>query len=210
MMLSMQQGFKLLEKYKIPTAKFLIVKDEESAVKAAKKLGYPVAVKIDSPDIIHKTEKGVVAANLKNEKELRSGVRKVLRKARRAKVAGIIVQEHCNGKEIIIGGTDDSQFGDVVLFGLGGIFVEVLKDVSVRVTPISKRDAEKMVKEIRGYPILAGARGEKAVNIKTIVETILKISKMVDKEKQIKELDINPLFVDEKGVKAADVRVITY
>ena len=206
----MKNGFKMLKKYGIPVAKFKIVSDEEHAVKAAKKIGYPLAIKLDSPDILHKTEKGAVVAGIKNEKELRMAIRKAIRKAGKAKINGIIIQEHCSGREILIGGTDDPHFGDVVMFGLGGIFVEVLKDVSIRATPIARRDAEKMVKEIRGYPLLAGVRGEKAVDIKAIVDTILKVSKMVDKEKRIKELDINPLFVDENGIKAADVRVITY
>ncbi|MCK4327572.1 MAG: acetate--CoA ligase family protein [Candidatus Diapherotrites archaeon] len=209
-MLSMKAGFALLDKYGIPTAKFAVVKRVDAAAKAAKKIGYPVAVKIDSPDIVHKTERGVVAANLKDEAELRAGVKRVLKRAGKARVRGIIVQEHCSGKEVIIGGTCDAQFGDVVLFGLGGIFVEVLKDFSVRVTPITRRDAKSMVKEIRGYPLLAGTRGEKPVAIPTIVNTIIKASRMLEREPKIKELDINPLFVDEKGVKAADVRVITY
>jgi len=210
MLLPMKDSFRLLEKYGIPTAQFELCRDANAAAKAAKKIGYPLALKLDSPDIIHKTEKGAVIANVKDEKELRSAVALLLRRAGKAKVRGIIVQEHCSGKEIIIGGTDDPQFGDVVLFGLGGVFVEVLKDFSVRVTPIAKRDAEAMVKEIRGYAILAGARGEKPVNIKAIADTLLKVSRMVEKERGIKELDINPLFVDQRGVKAVDARVITY
>ena len=209
-MLSMREGFELLEKYGIPTAKFIVAKDSDSAAKAAEKIGYPVTVKLDSKDIVHKTEKGAVVANIADEKSLRAALKGMHRRAGKAKIDGIIVQENCTGKEIIIGGADDPQFGDVVLFGLGGIFVEVLKDVSIRATPITKRDAKKMLKEINGYPILAGARGEKPVNLNALVETIMKVSKMVDKERKIKELDINPLFVDEKGVKAADVRVITY
>jgi len=210
MMLSMQHGFKLLERYGIPTAKFIAAKDSASAVKAAGKIGYPVAVKIDSPDIIHKTDRGVVVSGIKNEKELRAALGKILHRAGKARIRGIIVQEYCGGREIIIGGADDPQFGDIVLFGLGGIFVEVLKDVSMRVTPITKRDAKKMVREIRDYPLLAGVRGEKPVDMEAIVNTILKVSKMVEHEQQIKELDINPLFVDRKGIKAADIRVITY
>jgi len=210
MLLPMKDGFRLLEKYGIPTAKFELCRDAGAAAKAAARIGYPVALKLDSPDIIHKTEKGAVIPNIKDEKALRAAVAVLLRRAGKAKVRGIIVQEHCGGKEIIIGGTDDPQFGDVVLFGLGGVFVEVLKDFSVRVTPIARRDAESMVKEIRGYAILAGARGEKPVNIKAIADTLLKVSRMVEKERRIKELDINPLFVDEHGVKAVDVRVITY
>ena len=162
-MLPMDKGFQMLEKYGIPVAKWAMAKTDTQAIAAAKKIGYPVAIKVDSPGILHKTDKGVVAANIKGEAELKKALKRIRRKAGRAKVNGIIVQEHCGGKEIIIGGADDPQFGDVVLFGLGGVFVEVLKDVSVRVTPIVKRDAEAMVKEIRGYPILAGVRGEKPV-----------------------------------------------
>ncbi len=209
-MLTMQEGFKLLKKYGIPVAKFSVAADISSAAKAAKRIGYPVTVKLDSPDIVHKTDKGAVAVGLKDEKELRDALKKMLKRAGTAEISGIIVQESCSGKEIIIGGADDPQFGDIVMFGLGGIFVEVLKDVSLRVTPIGKRDAAKMVREIRGYPLLAGARGEKPANISSIVDAIVKASKMVEQEQQIKELDINPLFVNEKGAKAVDVRVITY
>ena len=209
-MLTMREGFGLLRKYGIPAAEYEVVKGPDAAAKAAKRIGYPVVLKLDSPDIVHKTEKGAVAAGIKDEAMLRSSLKAMLRRAGKARIRGIVVQEQCHGKEIIIGGADDPQFGDVVLFGLGGIFVEVLKDVAVRVTPITRRDAEKMVREIEGYPVLAGVRGERGVNTKAIVEAIMKVSKMVDKERQIKELDINPLFVDEKGVKAADVRVVTY
>ena len=209
-MMGMKAGFALLEKHGIPTARFAVAKGADGAARAAKKIGYPVAIKIDSPDIVHKTNKGVVAAGLTDEAELRAAVKELLRRAGKARVSGIIVQEHCTGKEVIMGGTCDPQFGDVVLFGLGGIFVEVLKDFSIRVTPISRRDAESMVKEIRGYPILAGARGEAPVAIPKIVDAVIKVSKMLEKEPSIKELDINPLFVDEKGIKAADVRVVLY
>ncbi|MFC2174603.1 acetate--CoA ligase family protein [archaeon] len=208
-MLSMRDGFRLLDKYGIPTARFAVAKNADSAAKAAKKIGYPVAIKVDSPDIVHKTDRGVVASGITNEKELRAAVKRVMKRAGKAKAKSIIVQEHCSGKEVIIGGATDPQFGDVVLFGLGGIFVEVLKDFSIRVTPITKMDAEAMVEELRGYPLLAGVRGEEPVDIPTIVSTIVKVSRMLENEPKIKELDINPLFVDAKGVRAADVRVIT-
>lgn len=206
-MLSAKQSAALLRKYRIPTAKSTVVADEDGAARAAKKIGYPVAIKVDSEDIIHKTDSGVVAFGLENERELRAAFKRVMHRAGKAKVRGVVVQENLTGTEIIIGGKHDSQFGETVLFGIGGIFVEVFKDVALRVTPFSRKEAGEMVREIKGYPILQGTRGKKGVNTRAIVDTIMKVQRLMD-DNEIAELDINPLFADEKGVKAVDVRVI--
>ncbi len=206
-MLSAKQSAALLRKYRIPIAKGVVVKDEDGAAKAAKKIGYPVAIKVDSPDIIHKTDRGVVAFSLGNEQELRDEYRRVIRNAGKARVRGVLVQEHCTGVEIIIGGKRDAQFGEVVLFGLGGIFVEVFKDAAIRVTPFSRGDADRMIKEVKGYQLLKGARGQKPADIKAIASVIMSVQKMMLSEK-ISELDLNPLFATPNGVKAADFRII--
>lgn len=205
--MDMLSGFRLLEKYKIPVAPYGMSKTPESAARIAKRIGYPVAIKADSPKILHKTDKGCVAHGIENERELVEAWKRVKKAVGRAPLKGILVQKHLGGKEIIIGGKHDPQFGETVLFGLGGIFVEVFKDVALRVTPFSNKEARDMVEEIKGYKLLAGTRGEQAVNIDEIVKTIMKVQKLMD-EKDISELDINPLFVDAKGVTAVDVRVI--
>lgn len=205
--MDMRAGFQLLEKYGIPVAKYKLVKEKEKALEFAAHNGYPIALKVDSPDILHKTDKGVVAFGIKNGSELIEAWNRIIKNAGKARVNGVIVQEHVAGREVIIGGKHDPQFGELVLFGLGGIFVEIFKDVSMRITPFSRREALDMIKEIKGYPLLAGARGEKPVNIRAIVDTIMKVQKLMV-ENPIKELDINPLFVDEHGIKAVDVRVI--
>ena len=200
----------LLKKYRIPVVRHSLVKKEEQAVAYAKKIGYPVVLKLSSPDIIHKTDAKAVLVGIKDEKELRKGFQKLLAiaKKKRAKVDGILVQDFAEGHEIIIGSSRDPQFGPTILFGLGGIFVEVLKDVTFRVIPIDRKDAKEMIKEIKGYKILAGVRGEKGIDFKALEDCLLKVSKMVWSEKKpIKELDINPLFANDKGCVATDVRI---
>ena len=204
---------KILKKYGIPVTKEYLAKTPEEAKEFAEKIGYPVALKIQSPDILHKTEAGGVLLNLKNGEEVLKGFDKIMKSARRhnrnAKILGILVQEMVkDGHQCIVGSKKDPQFGPVIMFGLGGIFVEVFKDVSFRIIPIERKDAKEMISEIKGYEILKGVRGQKPVNFRSLEDTLLKVSKMVWKEKNIEELDINPLFVSEKGTKAADARMV--
>ncbi|MCD6522328.1 MAG: acetate--CoA ligase family protein [Candidatus Diapherotrites archaeon] len=206
--LSFSNGIKLLEEYKIPVAKTKVVRTLNSALRFADEIGYPVVLKIDSPDIVHKSDKGFVITEVKDEKALKTAYNKLMRKAKGKRVRGIIVQEQTTGVEVIIGGKIDPQFGEVVIFGLGGIFVEIIKDISVRITPITKEDAKEMIKEIRGYPLLAGARGRKPVDMDAIADIIIRIAKLHTKRKDIVELDLNPVFVDEHGAKVVDVRMI--
>ncbi|MBN3036925.1 MAG: acetate--CoA ligase family protein [Candidatus Diapherotrites archaeon] len=205
--MDMDTAFKLLEDYGIPVAKYGRVRSSKAAARFAKGM-YPVVLKVDSPDIIHKTDRGVVATDVRDEKALCQAFDRITRKAGNARVRGVIVQEHVSGEEVMVGAKRDPQFGSVVLFSLGGVFVEVLKDFAVRVTPITRADAEGMVREVRGYPVLAGARGRKPVDIDALVKVILAVSKIMDGNPSIKELDVNPLFASEDGVKAVDVRVI--
>jgi len=201
---------KLLKKYNIPFAKFDVVEHRVDALKVARKLGYPITLKIISPDIIHKTEVGAVIPNIPNEVKLVKAFRQLRKnaKAANAKIDGIMVQKMAEGKEIIIGGKTDPQFGQVVLFGLGGIFVEIIKDVAVRIAPINQREAREMMKEIKGYKILAGARGEKPVAQDKIAKTIVSVSKLLADHPEIREMDLNPLFVTDKQCVAVDVRIM--
>jgi acetyl-CoA synthetase (ADP-forming) len=205
--LDFSEAEKLIKKYRIRTPDYAIAKKKEEAVKFARKLGWPVVLKIISPDIIHKTEKKAVVIGICDEPSVGKAFDEIRKRAGKARFRGILVQSQAYGKEVIIGGKRDPQFGAVVLFGLGGIFVEVLKDVSLRIAPIDKLEALKMMKEIRGYPILAGARGEKPVNMEKLAEMIVAVSRLIS-ENGIQELDLNPVFVNEKDCLAVDVRMI--
>ena len=205
------QASDLIKKAGIHTPKTVLAKTLPQAQTAAKKIGWPVVLKISSPDIVHKTEVGGIE-KAGNEAELSKAYSKILsnvkKKAPKAKISGVLVQQLCSGWEMIAGAKQDPQFGPVLAFGTGGVFVEILKDVTFRIIPISKEDAGQMITEIKGYDLLRGVRGKKPANLKAVEDCLLKLSKLVWSRKKIKELDINPLFVNEKGVMAADVRII--
>ena len=199
--------------YGIPVTKFRVAKDTEEAMRFAKETGYPVVLKIVSPDIIHKFDVGGVVLNLKNSEEVKDACNRILMNVKKrkpdAKIVGILVQEMIPpSTEIIIGATKDPQFGPALMFGLGGIFVEVLKDVSFRIAPITRSDAQEMITEVKGYPILKGYRGQPPADINAIVEILLNTSRLVMDHPEIKELDLNPILVYEKGAKTVDARII--
>lgn len=212
--LSESEAKAVLEQYGIPTAREYRVSNAGEAVFMAGKLGYPVVLKVDSPDIPHKTEAGGVKLNLKNEGEVRDAFAEIIKNTRvfkpDARINGVLVQEMLEGgTEVIVGVTRDPVFGPVIMFGLGGIFVEVLKDVSFRVAPVSPGDARDMIEEIKGREVLKGVRGKPPVDTEAIVDVILKVSALVsDYRDSIEELDINPLLVFPKGVKAADALLV--
>jgi len=204
---------KILQKHGIPVTKEFLAKNAGQARDFAEKIGYPVALKIQSPDILHKSDAGGVILGLKTGEEVAKAYEKILKNAknydRHAKILGVLVQEMIEeGHQCIIGTKKDPQFGPVLMFGFGGIFVEVFKDVSFRIIPIERKDAKEMISEIKGYAILKGVRGQKPVNFKSLENALLKVSGMVWRDKRIEELDINPLFVSSSGVKAADARII--
>jgi acyl-CoA synthetase (NDP forming) len=214
--LTEHQSKELLALYGIPITKETVAASEAQAVEAAESIGYPVAVKLDSPDILHKTEAGGLKLNIKNASELKEAYRQVMENARRynpkARVNGVLVQEMvAGGTEVIIGVNNDPQFGPTVMFGLGGIFVEILKDVSLRVAPLALDDALEMVREIKGYKILSGARGRAKADIPAIADTLVRVSRLaLDLESHLSELDINPLLAlpEPLGVRVADGLVI--
>ena len=202
---------KLLRKYRIPFADFNTAKNRTEAQRIAQKLKFPVAAKIVSEDILHKTETGCVRAGLENENQVARAYSEIIKNARRNRarnIDGVMIQKMHKGNEIIIGGKTDPQFGQVVLFGLGGIFVEVIKDVAVRIAPITSRDALGMMKEIKGYRILTGARGEKPVNLNRIADSIVSVSRMLAQHPEIHEMDLNPMFATERDCTAVDVRIL--
>jgi acetyltransferase len=201
--------------YGLPLPQSQLALNVEQALQSAEEIGYPVVMKIISPDILHKSDIGGVQVGLKNEKEVRLAYEEIINRAYRylpdADVWGVAIQEMVKlGKEVILGVTKDPTFGQVIMFGLGGIYVEVLKDVVFRVAPITPAEAQEMVREIRSFPLLAGTRGEEPSDVTAIVDCILRVSQMVTDFPQIVELDINPLFAyeDGQGAMAVDARIV--
>ncbi|MBM3291629.1 acetyl-CoA synthetase [Candidatus Bathyarchaeota archaeon] len=199
--------------YGMPITAIEIAKTEEEAAKAANKIGYPIVLKIISPQVLHKSDAGGVLIGLNDEKAVRSGYNTIITNIKKnvptATIEGILVQEMApKSTEVIIGSTNDPTFGMTIMFGLGGIFVEILKDVSFRIVPITKIDAEEMIEEIKAKKILEGARGMPKADKETIVNTLLATSKMLVECPEIKELDMNPVLVYEKGARIVDARVI--
>jgi len=203
----------LLKEYGIPVPDFKLIKSEEEISGLAKEMNFPIAMKIVSSDIIHKTDAGGVKLNIKDETEARLAYQEIIFKAKKynknAKISGAIVDSMIpEGTEIIIGMMKDPHFGPVIMFGLGGIFVEVLKDISFRILPIEARDAEEMISEIKGYKILEGIRGEAPKDIQAIKDLLLKISQLTLENPEISEIDLNPVFLFGKGLQVVDARMI--
>jgi len=199
--------------YGIPVTRFRLAKSEAEAVKFAEEMGYPVVLKIVSPDIIHKSDVGGVTLNLKNAKEVRKAYKQIMENVKKhkkdAEIVGVLVQEMAPpSTEVIVGAIKDPQFGHALMFGLGGVFVEVLKDVTFRIVPISEEEAREMISEVKAYPILRGYRGMPPADIEAIVQILLKTSRLVSEHPEIKELDLNPIMVYEKGAKTVDARII--
>ncbi len=210
MQLSFEEAEQLLKRYGIKVVETRKAIAKSQAVKAAQKIGYPVVLKIDSPDIIHKTDVGGVKTNLFTPGMVADAYDELMKKALRItnNISGVIVQKQLKGHEIIIGGKQDLQFGPVVLFGLGGIFVEILEDISLRIAPLTKKEALRMIKETKAYKLLKGVRGSKPANINDLVNTITKVGNLLIDNPLIKEIDLNPCFINEEQCIAADLRII--
>ena len=206
----------VLKAYGLPLPEEKLAKTVDEAIKYANKIGYPVVMKLMSPQILHKSDAKVVMLNIKNDEELKQKWEEIHENARKykadAEILGVLIAPMLKpGREIIIGVTEDPQFGHALMFGLGGIFVEILKDVTFRIIPIEEKDAWAMIKSIKGYPILAGARGEAPADMKAIVDMMLKVSQLInDLKDYIKEMDLNPVFVypEGEGALIVDARII--
>lgn len=203
----------LLEEYGVFLPEAVFVSDSGEAVKAADKIGYPVAMKVVSPDIIHKSDAGGIQLGLRDGKDVEKAFGKISENACKVttkdRVLGALVSPMvAKGQEIIIGMIRDKQFGPVIMFGLGGIFVEVLKDVSFRVAPLAEEDIDDMINEIKGYRILTGVRGEAPKDIGAIKDILSKVSEIVIDNPEIEEIDLNPVIVHEQGASIVDSRVI--
>ena len=201
--------------YGLPMPRSELARSEAEAVAFAGEIGYPVVMKIVSPDILHKSEVGGVRVGLRTPEEVHNAYVRIVQDARRfapgASIWGVAVQEMIKpGRETIIGVTFDPQFGHLIMFGLGGIYVEVLKDVSFRLAPLTAGEARSMVREIKSYPLLAGVRGQQPADVEAVVEALLRLSQMVTDFPEIVELDVNPLVVNDMGggAVALDARII--
>jgi acyl-CoA synthetase (NDP forming) len=194
----------------LPVLRSTAVRHAQEAIDAAKEIGFPVAMKISSPDILHKTEVKGVLLDLRDESEVGEGFERLLTEVTSrqpgTQIEGFVVQEMNKGAEVIIGAIHDPQFGPVMMFGLGGIFVEVFKDISFRVIPIEKKDAQEMISELRSSSILSGARGGE-FNVQAIETLLLQVSSLVDASSEIREMDLNPVFVNAKGCTICDARI---
>jgi len=201
----------LLKQAGIPVVETRLAKTKTEAVSRSREIGFPVALKIASPDVIHKSDSGGVKLGLSTAAQVKSTYDEIMGSVRRhypgAVVHGVTVQKMVRpATEVIIGTMKDPQFGPVLMFGLGGLFVEVLKDVSFRIVPVSRRDAREMIEEIKGYPLLQGYRGKEPADIPALIEIILKVSRFIEKTPGIKELELNPVFAYKEGAVAVDAR----
>ena len=210
-----EEGYEVLQAYGFPTPQSILCTTEQEGIDAARHIGYPLVMKIVSPDIIHKSDAGGVKVGVKTDEELKSAFRTITENALKyksdAKIKGVLVQEMVkSAKETILGASQDPTFGPVIMFGLGGIYVEVLKDVVFGVAPIDEQEAINMVESIKTIKLLKGVRGEKPSDLKAIADSLQRLSQLVVDFQEIKEFDINPLLVLEegKGARVVDARII--
>jgi acyl-CoA synthetase (NDP forming) len=199
--------------YGIPVVRFQVATSKEEAARFARELGYPVFLKIVSPQVVHKSDVGGVVTHIADEEELVSAYDRILASVKErvpeAAVAGVLVEEMAlPGTEVIVGSTKDPRFGSVLMFGLGGVLVEVLGDTTFRVPPITASDALEMVTEIKGHRVLEGIRGQPPADIQALVDMLLRVSALLGDHPEIKEIDLNPIVVYPKGAKAVDARII--
>jgi len=197
----------------IPVVQTKVARSKKEVISLSREIGFPVALKIISSDIIHKSDAGGVRLGLRNSTQAGKAYTEIIASMKeefpQAKIEGISVQRMAPpGVEVIIGMTKDPQFGPLLMFGLGGIMVEILKDVSFRIVPISRKDATEMIREIKGYPLLKGYRGGDLVDLPFLEELIMKVSDFVEKYPEIKELDLNPIFAYSKGALVVDARLL--
>ncbi len=190
-----------------------LAKTRKEAVSLSQQIGFPVVLKIASPDVVHKSDSDGVKLDLRNIGQVKTAYDQMMESINRqyphAVIHGVSVQKMARpGTEVIVGTSKDPQFGPVIMFGLGGIFVEVLKDVSFRIIPVGSKDAQEMIQEIKGYPLLKGYRGKEPASIPALVEMILSLSKFVEENPVIKGLELNPVFAYKDRAVAVDARII--
>jgi len=207
------EAVRLLQEYGVPYPEHGFAHSAEEALGIADRLGYPVVLKVVSSDVVHKSDLGGVVVGIENGQEVAPAYEGVLRSIGEhlpgANVAGLLVCRQASpGLEVIVGALHDAMFGPALMFGLGGIFAEVLRDVSFRVVPVERVDVEEMIREIQGYPLLAGARGQAGYDIEALADLLLTVARMMVERPEIKELDLNPVRLYERGLLALDARIM--
>ena len=203
-------AFAFLDKEGIRILESFLARDENEAVSMASGMGFPVALKISSPDVIHKTETGGIRVFLKSEDDVRQAFREITAMFRsdspEKKLDGVMVQKLGKGFELIVGARKDLQFGHVLMFGMGGIYAEAVKDVSFRLIPVSKRDTREMIEELQCYGILKNPRSG-TVDLPSIEDFLLRVSGLIEKHEEIQEMDLNPVFASGGDIEVCDARI---
>ena len=207
------QAIALLHDYGIPYPDHGLARSAGEAVGIAGRLGYPVVLKVVSPDVIHKSDVGGVAVELGDASSVSRAhahiARSVQEQVPGADIQGLLVCKQAPpGLEVIVGAMDDTMFGPTLMFGLGGMFAEVLKDITFRIIPIQHHDAEAMVREIQGYPLLVGTRGQSGYDVPALIDLLLAVARLVVERPEIEELDLNPVRLYKEGLLALDARLI--
>lgn len=204
----------MLRSYGVEVTKDVLCKTADEAIIAAENVGYPVVMKLVSPQIVHKTEYDAVRLNITKQEDVRRAFGEMTESAKKRlgdpRIDGVLVCETARGQEMIVGSMKDPQFGQMVMFGLGGVNVEVFKDVSYRLAPIEAIDAEEMVSELRGRKLLEGFRGREGVNMEALISTLMAVSHLLSDFPDIDEMDLNPVFGSMDGVKVADARIMLH
>jgi acetyl-CoA synthetase (ADP-forming) len=206
--LSFEETKKILLKYKLPFCRTEIFNSRDKALAFARQIGFPVVLKVHAQKIFHKSEIGGVKVNIKNEDEFIASWDEIEKNIQGKNIEGILVQEMVSGNEVAIGMKRDSQFGPVLMFGLGGIFIEIIKDVAFRIAPIDKEEALEMMMETKGFAILNGARGKKKADLGKIAEMMANLSNLSIKEEKVQSIDFNPVIVTDKQALITDLRII--
>ncbi|MFX0122516.1 MAG: acetate--CoA ligase family protein [Candidatus Hodarchaeota archaeon] len=210
--LTVQESKKILQQANFPINPTGFGTNWSEVVAEAEKIGFPVVLKVSSQDIIHKSDIGGVVTGIRSINELKEKMehmqQRISQKVPNAKIEGYVIEKMESGVELLVGSTVDPMFGPILAFGLGGIYVEVLKDVVFRLIPIEREDAIEMLSEIKAAKILDGIRGQPPINKKALVDLLIKTSNFIDHHPEIEELDLNPVFATEKGVSVVDARII--
>ncbi len=201
-LIGFEKSVKLLKQYGFPVAKTKMAESLKEAMVFGKKTGFPLVLKVFSPNILHKSDVGGVKTGIKDEKELKKAFEAI------SKLGKVLIQEEVKGTEMSLGMKKDPAFGPVLMAGLGGIFVEILKDVSFRIAPVTRKEALEMMKSLKAWPVLQGCRGRKGMNVQALADILFKLSELSLKEENIKEIDFNPVMVDEKKAKIVDFKFL--
>ena len=194
--------------YRIPAVPCRTAGTVDECVAAGDELGYPVVLKVDAESVVHKTESGGVVLDIRDRDALREQAQALASRFADVEPRYLLQRYSSAGREVIVGAKAVPGLGHVIMFGLGGIYVEVLQDVSFKIAPVSAREAEEMIASLRAYPLLTGVRGQAGVDLEALVEILQRVSQMLVDNPEIRELDLNPVFALQRGAQVADARVM--